>query len=33
MYSPAGGVSGLATITIALMDNGGTANGGRRHVG
>lgn len=28
MYSPAGGVSGLATITIALMDNGGTANGG-----
>ena len=27
-YSPATGVSGMATITIALMDNGGTANGG-----
>ena len=27
-YTPATGVSGMATITIALMDNGGTANGG-----
>jgi hypothetical protein len=27
-YTPASGVSGTATITIALQDNGGTANGG-----
>ncbi|MCM3872256.1 MAG: CSLREA domain-containing protein [Pyrinomonadaceae bacterium] len=27
-YSPATGVSGTATITTALMDNGGTASGG-----
>ena len=27
-YTPATGVSGTALITIALMDNGGTANGG-----
>jgi CSLREA domain-containing protein len=27
-YTPATGVSGAATITVALMDNGGTANGG-----
>jgi hypothetical protein len=27
-YTPATGVSGTATITIALQDNGGTANGG-----
>ena len=27
-YTPATGVSGSATITIALQDNGGTANGG-----
>jgi CSLREA domain-containing protein len=28
MYTPAIGVSGVATITIALMDNGGTTNAG-----
>jgi len=27
-YTPATGVSGTAAITIAVMDNGGTANGG-----
>ncbi|MCM3906181.1 MAG: DUF4214 domain-containing protein, partial [Pyrinomonadaceae bacterium] len=27
-YSPAAGISGIATITTALMDNGGIANGG-----
>ena len=27
-YTPAAGVSGIATITVSLMDNGGTANGG-----
>jgi CSLREA domain-containing protein len=27
-YTPATGVSGAATITVALMDNGGIANGG-----
>jgi len=27
-YTPATGVSGVATIVVALMDNGGTANGG-----
>jgi CSLREA domain-containing protein len=27
-FTPATGVSGVATITIALMDNGGMANGG-----
>lgn len=27
-YTPAAGASGLATITVALMDNGGTSNGG-----
>ena len=28
-YTPAAGVSGTAVITIALKDNGGTANGGQ----
>jgi hypothetical protein len=27
-YTPAAGASGAATITVAVMDNGGTANGG-----
>lgn len=27
-YTPTAGVGGSATITVALMDNGGTANGG-----
>src|SRR4029453_13551327 len=27
-YPPATNVSGTATITLALLDNGGTANGG-----
>jgi hypothetical protein len=27
-YTPAAGVSGLATISVALKDNGGTTNGG-----
>ncbi|MEM8485966.1 MAG: Ig-like domain-containing protein [Bacteroidota bacterium] len=27
-YHPAPGVSGVATVTVSLMDNGGTANGG-----
>ncbi len=28
-YTPAAGASGMATITLVAMDNGGTANGGQ----
>ena len=31
-YTPAANVSGTATITVTVMDNGGTANGGQNTV-